>query len=124
MRIQAQELANKAAPSVQAQMSSAAKSIGDKAGVADMSLRVGELRMGEIFDETPTSISLLAMTKYSVVAGGKQMELPMTMAMTTMLLHGKIVYFYACSVLKSPADTEWVRAQTKAWVPRALAANR
>ena len=64
LRGQYQELLSRVAPRVQGHLDSAARSIGKDSGIPDLSLRVGELRAVEIFDDRSTSISLLALTKY------------------------------------------------------------
>lgn len=124
LRGQAQEFAKRVTPDIQKFFDNASPGIGNQLGVSGLSIKVGEIAIQDVFDERQNSISLLALTKYAVQAGNKKLDVPVVMAMTTMLLHGKIVYFYAYSGLKSVADADWVRAQTRAWVPVATAENQ
>ena len=93
------------------------------AGGDAVSLKVGDLKGMEVFDDQATSISVQVVTSYGVQAGGPTQEIPMAMGISTALLRGKLVYFYAYAVYRSPADLDWVRAVTRAWLPRAQASN-
>ena len=123
LRAQHQQFLNRATPQIQGLIDSKLqdKSLALDPGVTD--LRVGEIRVQEIFDEKPRSISLLALTKYTVRTGDKIQEQPMAMAYTTQLIKGKIVFFYAYSYLRSPADIDWIRRQTRLWINRVDAEN-
>lgn len=123
LRGQHQQILNRATPQIQRLIDSTLqdKSLAHDPSVTD--LRVGEISVQEIFDEKSNSISLLALTKYTVRSGDKIQEQPMAMAYTTLLIKGKIVFLYAYSYLRSPADIDWVRTQTKIWLSQVGAEN-
>jgi len=123
LRQQYQTLLMQIAPAAQGHLDQAAREIGRDAGVDALSLKMGELKGLEIFVDTATAISLLAATKYAVQTDKETKEIPMAMGITTATLRGKLVYFYAYAVYRSPADLQWVRQATRAWLPRAQASN-
>jgi len=123
LRQQYQTLLMQIAPAAQGHLDQAAREIGRDAGVDASSLKMGELKGLEIFVDTATAISLLAATKYAVQTDKETQEIPMAMGITTATLRGKLVYFYAYAVYRGPADLDWVREVTRAWLPRAQASN-
>lgn len=123
LRQQYQSLLTQIAAQAQGHLDNAARDIGRDAGVDALSLKMGELKGLEVFDDQATSISLLAATKYAVQVSGQTQEIPMAMGITTATLRGKLVYFYAYAVYRGPADLDWVREATRAWLPRAQASN-
>ena len=112
-----------ASASVQAQLDGVVRDFGRDAGVEALSLKIGELKGLEVFDESAASISLLAATRFMVQDGERTQEVPMAMGITTATLKGKLVYFYAYSVYRSADDLEWVRSVTRQWLPLAMGAN-
>ena len=123
LRQQYQSLLAELGPKVQGELDRAAREIGRDAGLESLALKAGELKGLEVFDERPASISLLAATKYRVQAGENVSEVPMAMGITTAVIKGKLVYFYAYSVYQSPADLDWVRSATRTWLPLAASSN-
>lgn len=124
LRTQSQQLMTRVTPTVQGYLASAARSIGEQSGNAGLSVQIGEVKVQDIIDGGDNAISVVAITKYAVQNAGKTEELPVAMAMTTMLVRGKLVYFYAFSRLTSAADIDWVRSQTQQWLPRMKLENR
>lgn len=124
LRNQTQQLVGRAALAVQGQLASAVKSIGDKSGNPGLSMKVGEVKVQDLFEDSENSITVIAITKYAIQNGGKTQETPVAMSMTTALVRGKIVYFYAYSLLSSPDDIDWVRTQGRQWLPRMNQQNR
>ena len=123
LRQQYQSLLNQIGPKVQDELNRAAREIGRDVGQESLSLKAGELKGLEVFDERAASISLLAATKYQVQVGERVEEVPMAMGITTAVIKGKLVYFYAYSVFRSAADLEWVRSATREWLPLAASSN-
>jgi hypothetical protein len=123
LREQYQSLLKSATPTVQGLLDQSAREIGRDAGVADLQLKIGDMRGLEVFDDQPGSISLLAATRYAVQAGEQSQDVPMAIGITTALLRGKVVYFYAYALFQSGDDLDWVRSVTRAWLPRAAQAN-
>ena len=123
LRQQYQSLLTQIASQAQGHLDNAVRDIGRDAGVDGLSLKMGELKGLEIFDDQAMSISLLAATKYAVQVGDQTQEIPMAMGITTATLRGKLVYFYAYAVYRNAADLDWVRQSTRAWLPRAQASN-
>ena len=123
LRQQYQSLLSQIGPKVQDELNRAAREIGRDVGQESLSLKAGELKGLEVFDERAASISLLAATKYQVQVGERVEEVPMAMGITTAVIKGKLVYFYAYSVFRSAADLEWVRSATREWLPLAASSN-
>ena len=123
LRQQYQTLLNEMGPKVQGELDRAAREIGRDAGQDTLVLKAGELKGLEVFDERAGSISLLAATRYKVQVGERSEEIPMAMGITTAVIKGKLVYFYAYSVFRSSADLEWVRSVTREWLPLAASSN-
>jgi hypothetical protein len=68
-----------------------------------------------VFDEGTNSIGVLT--------GTKSPDGMTASALTTVVVHGKVLYFNANSRLQSDADLEWLRAQSRDWLTRINAAN-
>ncbi len=124
LRQQYQSLLKQIGPKVQGELDRAAREIGQDAGQESLSLKTGELKGLEVFDERAGSISLLAATQYQVQVGDRVNEVPMAMGITTAVIKGKLVYFYAYSVYRGAADLEWVRSVTRDWLPLAVSSNQ
>jgi hypothetical protein len=43
-------------------------------------------------------------------------EVPLVVAMTTLTVRGKLLYFYAYSVYDGPDDVAWARTATAEWL--------
>lgn len=123
LRQQYQQILVQAAPQVQGHLDSAAQAMGRDSGVEGLQLKVGEMKGLDVFDEREHSISLLALTQVEVQAGDRVERAPMAMSITTGILQGKVVYFYAYARYTGPADLEWLRQVTRDWVQRAAQAN-
>ena len=123
LRQQYQSLLTELGPKVQNELDRAAREMGRDLGQDLLVLKAGELKGLEVFDERAASISLLAATKYRVQVGDNVSEVPMAMGITTAVIRGKLVYFYAYSVFQSAADLDWVRSVTRAWLPLAASSN-
>lgn len=123
LRQQYQSLLTELGPKVQNELDRAAREMGRDLGQDLLVLKAGELKGLEVFDERAASISLLAATKYRVQVGDSVSEVPMAMGITTAVIRGKLVYFYAYSVFQSAADLDWVRSVTRAWLPLAASSN-
>lgn len=124
LRQQYQQLLSSVAGAAQGQLDSAMRQIGRDAGQDVPSLKLGELRGLEVFDEREGSISLLAMTKLALQsAGGPVTEMPLAMSITTARVKDRLVYFYAYSQYREQADLDWLRSTTREWLPRLVALN-
>ena len=123
LRDQYRSLLSQVGPQVQGQLDATARDMGREAGVESLSLKIGELKGLEVFDDRPGSISLLAATRYVVELEGSKKEIPMAMSITTAIFKGRLVYFYAYAVYQSAADLDWLRTVTRDWLPLAVAAN-
>jgi hypothetical protein len=124
LRQQYQQLLSNVAGAAQGHLDNAMREMGRDAGQDAPSLKIGELRGLEVFDERAGSISLLAMTKLAIQqAGGQVLEMPVAMSITTARVKDKLVYFYAYSQYRDKADLDWLRATTRDWLPRLAAAN-
>jgi hypothetical protein len=123
LREQYQGLLKSATPAVQGLLDNSAREIGRDAGVDGLQLKVGDMQGLEVFDERPWSISLLAATRYAVQVGEQTQEVPMAVGITTALVRGKVVYFYAYALFQASDDLDWVRSVTRAWLPLAAKAN-
>ena len=77
----------RAAPAMQQLLDAAATSIGKDSGVADYALRAGEMRPIEVFNDQPTSISVLVLSKFTIIGGGTAREQPVVLGLTTALIH-------------------------------------
>ena len=123
LRQQYQSLLSELGPKVQGELDRAAREFGRDAGQDTLVLKAGELKGLEVFDERAGSISLLAATQYRVQVGERSEEIPMAMGITTAVIKGKLVYFYAYSVYRSAADLDWVRSVTLDWLPLVASSN-
>ena len=123
LRDQYRSLLSQIGPQVQGQLDATARDMGREAGVESLSLKIGELKGLEVFDDRPGSISLLAATRYVVELEGSKKETPMAMSITTAIFKGRLVYFYAYAVVQGAADLDWLRTVTRDWLPLAAAAN-
>jgi hypothetical protein len=124
LRQQYQQLLSSVAGAAQGHLDNALRDLGRDAGADVPSLKLGELRGLDVFDEREGSISLLAMTKLALQqAGGQVTELPVAMSITTARVKDKLVYFYAYSQYRDKADLDWLRSTTRDWLPRLAAAN-
>ncbi len=124
LREQYRQILVQAGGQVQGQLDRVAGEIGRDAGVEGLQLKIGEMKGLEVFDEREHAISLLALSKYAIQAGERSEEVTMAMSITTAVLQGKVVYFYAYARYGGAADLDWLRSQTRAWVQRAGALNR
>ena len=86
-------------------------------------MKIGEARAIHLFHESDTSLSLLLAAKWSVGEGSRASEAPMATSITWILLKGKLINLYAYSTYRSPADLDWIRQQTRAWIAKIEAAN-
>ncbi len=123
LRQQYQSLLKQAGVRAQGQLDSATREIGRDAGIESLSLKAGEMKGLEVFDERTGSISLLAATRFVVQTEGRSEEVPMAMAITTAVFKGKLLYFYAYAVFREPADLDWLRGATRDWLALAAASN-
>ncbi len=123
LRQQYQQILVQAVPQVQGHLDGAAQAMGRDAGLDRLQVKVGEMKGLDVFDEREHTISLLALTKYEVQAGDRREEVPMAMSITTGILQGKVVYFYAYARYQGPPDLDWLRQVTRDWVERATRAN-
>jgi hypothetical protein len=124
LRQQYQQLLTSVTGAAQGHLDNAMREIGRDAGQEVPSLKIGEMRGLDVFDEREGSISLLAMTKLALQQpGGQVVEMPLAMSITTARVKDKLLYFYAYSQYRSAADLDWLRATTREWLPRLAAAN-
>lgn len=124
LRRQYQQLLSSVAAPAQGLLDNAIREISRDAGQQAPSLKLGELRGLEVFDEREGSISLLAATKLAVQqANGDSLEVPIAMSITTARVKDKLLYFYAYAQFNGPADLDWLRSVTREWLPRLAAAN-
>jgi hypothetical protein len=123
LRQQYKGLVEQAGKQVQGLLDSAAREIGRDGGVESLSLKAGEMKGLEVFEERSNSISLLAATRFVVQAEGRSQEVPMSMAITTAVLKGKLLYFYAYAVYRDVQDLDWLRSVTRDWLTLADASN-
>ena len=66
---------------------------------------------------------MASLTKYGFVIDGKNIEVPMAMAMTMLHVKGKLLFLYAYSIYRTEADLQWVRAASSAWAGALSMAN-
>lgn len=118
-----QSIFAKASGKIQNELDIASKKFGAQAGGKEMSLKMGELKLIEIFDEKIDSISALAMTKMSVAFEGTTKEIPVALSISTNKIKGKVVYFAAYSIYKDEQDFAWIKQKTSDWVTQAITAN-
>ena len=123
LRQQYQRLLKQAGSQTQGLLDSAMREISRDAGIESLSLKAGEVKGLEVFDERPGSISLLAATRFVAQADGRTEEVPMALAITTAVVKGKLLYFYAYAVYREPADLDWLRGVTRDWLALAAASN-
>lgn len=124
LRKQYQQLLSNVTGAAQNLLDKAMTEIGRDAGQAAPTLKIGELRGLEVFDEREGSISLLAATKLAVQQpGGEMQDVPLAMSITTARVKDKLLYFYAYSHFRDKADLDWLRSTTREWLPRLAAAN-
>ena len=124
LRQQYQQLLSSVAGAAQGHLDNAMREMGRDTGQDAPTLKLGELRGLEVFDERDISISLLAMTKLAIQQpGGQVLEMPLAMSITTARVKDKLLYFYAYSHYRDKADLDWLRATTREWLPRLAAAN-
>lgn len=103
-------------PKIQSDLDAASQKVGAQAGRPELSVKVGEFVPLDIFDERPQSISFAALTKVTAKTALATQEVPLVIAMTTLVLDGKLLYFYAYSVYDGAADLAWVRSATTEWL--------
>lgn len=118
-----QSIFSKAASNIQSELDIASKKMSAQLGGKDIEIKIGEVKLIEVFDERTESISALAMTKMSGIIDGVAKEIPLALSISTNKIKGKIVYFAAYSVYKNDQDFDWIKQQTSAWVTRAIEAN-
>lgn len=124
LRQQYQQLLSSVADATQGHLDNAMKQIGRDAGQDVPSLKLGEMRGLEVFDEREGSISLLAVTKLAAQQAGEQVtEMAVAMSITTARVKDRLVYFYAYSQYREAADLDWLRSATREWLPRLAALN-
>lgn len=86
-------------------------------------LKLGESRAIRLFNETPSTIGLSALTNYTVTTDGVARESTTALSMTIALLRGKIVYLYVYSRYRTQADVDWTEAMSQRWLMLLAAAN-
>ena len=113
-----------AAKAMKPQIDSLANELRESSGGKISGLKVGELRGLDIFIDDPQAISLLAVTKVTVQTQDTSTEVPMALALNTVLVGGKLVYLYVYTRYAGDRDLDWARAQSKVWLDQAAALNR
>lgn len=66
---------------------------------------------------------LASATRFVVQSEGRSDEVPTSMAITTAVLKGKLLYFYAYAVYRDAQDLDWLRGVTRDWLTLASAGN-
>lgn len=79
--------------------------------------------MLDVFEGTNTTIGMVSLTTMAVGTARGSVDVPLVVSMTTAIVKGKLLYFYAYSRYASKDDADWVRAQATAWLPRLRADN-
>ena len=120
LRTQFDAVLASARPQINAEAASASSKTGEQIGRPDLSVKIGEIVPLGIFDERPSSISVALMTKVAIKTGSIDQEVPLAMALTTLVLNSRVVYFYAYSYYESDADLDWIRSATGDWLAAAL----
>jgi hypothetical protein len=123
MRKQYQVVFAKAVSAAQDDLDSAVSAIGDKTGIPDLKLKIGEVKPLEIFEDTSMAMSVLLLTSFEMQASGKLDQVPLVMSAAFALVKGKLLYFGAYSGYHSSQDADWVRSQTRDWLSRVAKAN-
>jgi hypothetical protein len=103
-------------PLMDAHMAAASKKLGSQVGAPELSIKAGEVLPLEIFDERSNSLSWVMLNKIAVNTGTLTREIPLVVAMTTMTMRGKLVYFFVYSHYNGQADIDWARAATMEWL--------
>ncbi|MBM3394382.1 MAG: hypothetical protein FJY37_07090 [Betaproteobacteria bacterium] len=123
LRDQSQTLMDNLEGYIADQAERSSEEIGRDYGIEDLDLKVGELKVIEVFNDTAEAISLLALSRIKVNVGGQSSETPVCNGITALRLRNKIIYFFAYSQFDSGKDLKWVREVSLEWIGRALSAN-
>lgn len=108
---------------VQRHLDSVARRVGTESGVSALSLKVGESRLLGVFDETATSISMLAVSRVSASNGTRELNTTVSQATSLVLLKGKVVFLAAYARIDNDDDYLWLREQSESWIRSALQSN-
>jgi len=118
-----QAATDRAREGVQRHLDSAARRVGVESGVSELSLKVGESRQLGVFDETATSISMLAVSKVSASNGTRELNTTVGQATSLVLLNGKVVFLAVYARIDIDDDYLWLREQSESWIKSALQSN-
>jgi hypothetical protein len=108
---------------VQRHVDSAARDVGSKAGYPNLTLRIGESRQLEIFNETETSLSMLVVSGVKATNGSESYAAVMGQATSFVLIRGKVVLFTAYKKIEGDGDYSWLRKQSESWTKLAADEN-
>jgi hypothetical protein len=116
LRTQYKSVLSKAQPQIESHLAAVSQKLGAQAGRPELNIKVGELLPLDIFDERTHSISFAALSKVTLTTDAVTREVPLVVAMTTLTVRGKLLYFYAYSVYDGPDDVAWARTATTEWL--------
>lgn len=122
IRNRLQTVLDSSAARSQSLISSAAKQLGDEAGI-QFTMKVGEAKALSIDDERETALSQSVAMKYESQVDGTREDVQVVMSSTTILVKGKIIFVFAYSRYEAPTDLAWVRTQARTFVDQFVAAN-
>lgn len=103
-------------PEVRAQLEAAAGRGTARRGATDMALEAGDMAPIEFFEPGSDAITMISLNKVAASNTGTRRDVTLAAAFTTLLVKGKLIYFYVYSEYKSPADLAWVRSATMSWL--------
>lgn len=116
LRTQYKSVLSQAQPQIESHLAAVSQKLGAQAGRPELNIKVGEILPLEVFDERTYSISFAALSKVTLTTDAVTREVPLVVAMTTLTVRGKLVYFYAYSVYDVPDDVAWARTATTEWL--------
>lgn len=99
------------------------KKEANSAQAKDLNIKLGEMKVLDVIGDD-TYVSLIAKTLLQATVNGEVKSIPMVMGLTTTMVKGKIIYFFAYARLNSNEDSDWIKFQTTTWLPMLFAANK
>jgi hypothetical protein len=88
-----------------------------------LTLKIGEILPRGVFNETPNSVSLAMLTRFSSIASGKPEDQLVAVVVTYVLVKNKLVLLGAYSQYTSQADIDWLVNASKLWAAEAIVIN-
>ncbi len=117
-RTQSAQLLEKAKATAATGTDRLSQDVAKLTGDDSTSIRTGDGSLVGVFDEQPNSISIAALQTVSATTHAGSLQVRQVMALSSVLIHGKVLVVSVYSNYEAPADIDWAEGQVRTWVRR------